>query len=76
MSAVSAQAGAVGAVARPPATQGRATEGPAARRAGWAAQSAFLARAFSQEGFGEEIQQSYKASLSRDYDFSTHVRYE
>ena len=38
MSAVSAQAGAVGEVARPPATQGRATEGPAARRAGWAAQ--------------------------------------
>ncbi len=44
--------------------------------AGWAAQSAFLARAFSQEGFGEEIQQSFKASLSRDYDFSTHVRHE
>jgi carboxymethylenebutenolidase len=44
--------------------------------AAWAAQSAFLAKAFSEEGFGPEIQQSFRAALSPSYDFSKNVRHE
>lgn len=44
--------------------------------AAWAAQSAFLAKAFSNDGFGETIQQSYRASISPNYDFTKNVRYE
>lgn len=49
---------------------------PAQAEAGWAAQSAFLAKAFSGAGFGSEIQQSFKAAISPDYDFSKNVRHE
>ena len=44
--------------------------------AAWAAQGAFLAKAFSEEGFGTQIQQVFKAEISPDYDFSRNVRHE
>jgi carboxymethylenebutenolidase len=44
--------------------------------AAWAAQSAFLAKAFSEDGFGSEIQQTWRATISPSYDFSKNVRYE
>jgi carboxymethylenebutenolidase len=44
--------------------------------AAWAVQSAFLAKAFSEQGFGPEVQQTYKAALSPTYDFSKNVRHE
>ena len=43
---------------------------------GWATQSAFLVKAFSEAGFGSQIQQSFKATISPDYDFSKNVRHE
>jgi len=44
--------------------------------AAWAAQSAFLAKVFSEDGFGPYIHQEFKAAISPNYDFSTNVRYE
>jgi carboxymethylenebutenolidase len=44
--------------------------------AAWAAQSAFLATAFSADGFGPDVQQTFKATISPSYDFSKNVRHE
>lgn len=44
--------------------------------AAWAAQRAFLAKCFSPEGFGPLIQQSFRAEISPNYDFTKNVRYE
>ncbi len=44
--------------------------------AAWAVQKAFLAKAFSEEGFGADVQQSFKATISASYDFTKNVRHE
>ena len=44
--------------------------------AAWRTQREFLARAFAPKSEGDFIQQSFKASLSPNYDFTKNVRYE
>jgi hypothetical protein len=44
--------------------------------AAWEAQRAFLARVFAPRVEGAFIQQSFRAALSPNYDFSKNVRYE
>ncbi len=44
--------------------------------AAWRTQRDFLARAFAPQEAGAFVQQSYKAALSPNYDFTKNVRYE